>query len=132
LLESVVNFSGRNVFSNEEFDHNALFHAPRYLLFTHHSSKSDRTEQVLTRAGGRVEVVASLSQGRAAAAQCGLFTHKSVPVIFEPPCIYEHSRFISHKTALFINNTINVSYHENMKFFCTYMARHNDVCGAWK
>jgi len=31
--------------------------------------------------------VASLSQGRTAAAQCGLFTHKSVPVIFEPPCI---------------------------------------------
>jgi len=34
-----------------------------------------------------VEVVASLSQGRTAATQCGLFTHKSVPVIFEPPCI---------------------------------------------
>jgi len=34
-----------------------------------------------------VEVVASLCQGRTAAAQCGLFTHKSVPVIFEPPCI---------------------------------------------
>jgi len=33
-----------------------------------------------------VEVVASLSQGRTAASQCGLFTHKSVPVIFEPPC----------------------------------------------
>jgi len=32
-----------------------------------------------------VEVVASLSQGRIAAAQCGLLTHKSVPVIFEPP-----------------------------------------------
>jgi len=31
--------------------------------------------------------VASLSQGRIAAAQCGLFTYKSVPVIFEPPCI---------------------------------------------
>jgi len=31
--------------------------------------------------------VASLSQGRTAAAQCGLFTHKSVPAIFEPPCI---------------------------------------------
>ena len=29
--------------------------------------------------------MASLSQGRKAAAQCGLFTHKSVPVIFEPP-----------------------------------------------
>ena len=35
-----------------------------------------------------MEVVASLSQGRTAAAQCGLFTHKSVPVIFEPPCMY--------------------------------------------
>ena len=34
-----------------------------------------------------MEVVASLSQGRTAAAQCGLFTHKSVSVIFEPPCI---------------------------------------------
>ena len=34
-----------------------------------------------------MEVVASLSQGRTAAAQCGLFTHKSVLVIFEPPCI---------------------------------------------
>jgi len=33
-----------------------------------------------------VGVVASLSQGRTAAAQCGLFTHKSVPVVFEPPC----------------------------------------------
>jgi len=31
--------------------------------------------------------VALLSQGRTAAAQCGLFTHKSVPVIFEPPSI---------------------------------------------
>ena len=40
LLESVVNFSGRDVFSNEEFDHNALFHAPRYLLFAHHTSNS--------------------------------------------------------------------------------------------
>ena len=30
----------------------------------------------------------SLSQGRTAAAQCGLFTHKPVPVIFEPPCIF--------------------------------------------
>ena len=34
-----------------------------------------------------MEVVASLSQGRTAAAQCGLFTYESVPVIFEPPCI---------------------------------------------
>jgi len=35
-----------------------------------------------------VEVVASLSQGRTAAAQCGLFTQKSVPVIFESPCTF--------------------------------------------
>ena len=35
-----------------------------------------------------MEVVASLSLGRTAAAQCGLFTRKSVPVTFEPPCIY--------------------------------------------
>ena len=34
-----------------------------------------------------MEVVASLSQGHTAAAQCGLFTYKSVPVIFKPPCI---------------------------------------------
>ena len=34
-----------------------------------------------------MEVVASFSQGRTAAAQCGLFTFKSVPVIFEPPCM---------------------------------------------
>ena len=34
-----------------------------------------------------MEVVASLSQGRTAAAQCGLFTHKLVAAIFEPPCI---------------------------------------------
>ena len=42
----------------------------------------------LSRAAERVQFVASLSQGRTAPAQCGLFTHKSVPVIFEPPCIY--------------------------------------------
>ena len=35
-----------------------------------------------------MEVVASLSEGRTAAAQCGLFTHKSVPVMFEPPCTF--------------------------------------------
>ena len=35
-----------------------------------------------------MEVVASLSQGHTAAAQYGLFTYKSVPVIFEPPCTW--------------------------------------------
>ena len=43
-----------------------------------------------------MEVVASLSQGRTAAAQCGLFTHKSVPVTFEPPCtIYPLTQYIN-------------------------------------
>jgi len=42
-----------------------------------------------------VEVVASLSQGCTAAAQCGLFTHKSVPVIFEPPCIWAHELLLN-------------------------------------
>jgi hypothetical protein len=28
-----------------------------------------------------------ISQGRTDAAQCSLFKQKSVPVIFEPPCI---------------------------------------------
>jgi len=55
----------------------------------------------LTRAGGRVEVVASLSQGRTADAQCGLFTHKSVRAIFEPPCSLNLSfhkyRYCDHK-----------------------------------
>ena len=36
-----------------------------------------------------MDVVASLSQGRTAAAQCGLFTYKSVPVIFELPCTWK-------------------------------------------
>ena len=46
-----------------------------------------------------MEVVASLSQGRTAAAQCGLFTYKSVPVIFEPLCILGLQRqdFLSFK-----------------------------------
>jgi len=40
--------------------------------------------------------VASLSQGRTAAAQCGLFTYKSVPVIFEPPCIFTFLWLLCH------------------------------------
>jgi len=47
-----------------------------------------------------VEVVASLSQGRTAAAQCGLFTHISVPVLFEPPCIKMDLKVIESEGAL--------------------------------
>jgi len=49
--------------------------------------------------------VASLSQGRTAAAQCGLFTHKSVPVIFEPPCI----NWVVDSLTVFLNNTLRNS-----------------------
>jgi len=44
--------------------------------------------------------VASLSQGRTAAAQCGLFTYKSVPVIFEPPCTWRWSTGLKYLHAL--------------------------------
>jgi len=54
-----------------------------------------------------VEVVALLSQGRTDTAQCGLFTHKSVPVIFEPPCI---TNKMQRYTILFITvNALHVS-----------------------
>ena len=52
-----------------------------------------------------MEVVASLSQGRTAAAQCGLFTHKGVPVIFEPPCINIKSvNFVGSNYIPYIRN----------------------------
>jgi len=49
-----------------------------------------------------VKVVASLSQGRTAAAQCGLFTHKSVPVIFEPPCKIAFILFYFKRTVIIL------------------------------
>ena len=52
-----------------------------------------------------MEVVASLSQGRTADAQCGLFTHKSVPVIFEPPCILWHLHLALFVSCLQIYHT---------------------------
>ena len=52
-----------------------------------------------------MEVVASLSQGRTVAAQCGLFTHKSVPVIFEPPCAYWDRKCLQVKMSVITNLT---------------------------
>ena len=59
-----------------------------------------------------MEVVASLSQGRTAAAQCGLFTHKSVPVIIEPPCILvsngkAHLSLYVKAAVTFVNSVIH-------------------------
>ena len=54
-----------------------------------------------------MEVVASLSQGRTAAAQCGLFTHKSVPVIFETPCLFKcssHTERVPNISSVFVQN----------------------------
>ena len=57
-----------------------------------------------------MEVVASLSQGRTAAAQCGLFTYKSVPVIFEPPCNCElYTVTERYLTPVFQNMPVAVS-----------------------
>ena len=56
-----------------------------------------------------MEVVASLSQGRTAAAQCGLFTHKSVPVIFEPPCT---TRFIIKNFYVLPTACISYIFHQ--------------------
>jgi len=47
-----------------------------------------------------VEFVALLSQGRTAAAQCDLFTHKSVLIIFEPPCIF---CVVDHQYIIYIS-----------------------------
>jgi hypothetical protein len=69
------------------------------IIAKHLLAHVSQTEQVLTRAGGRLEAVASLSQGRTAAAQCALFTHKSVPVIFEPPCTISEYKKQLHVSA---------------------------------
>ena len=49
-------------------------------------------------------VVVSLSQGRTAAVQYGLFTHKSVPVIFEPPCMSVRS-FLCFTNMIFVTES---------------------------
>jgi len=51
--------------------------------------------------------VASLSQGRTAAAQCSLFTHKLVPVIFEPPCTSVGSGAVTFFSALLTSHTVS-------------------------
>jgi len=56
-----------------------------------------------------VEVVVSLSQGRTAAAQCGLFTQKSVPVIFEPPCTCVFEPMVFHPEVFVQYKGVKVS-----------------------
>jgi len=66
-----------------------------------------------------VEVVASLSQGRTAAAQCGFFTYKSVPVIFEPPCRKKMEREGRNKDR--INDMLKTEKSENV--YCSVRMR---------
>jgi len=56
-----------------------------------------------------VEVVASLFQGRTAAAQCGLFTYKSVPVIFEPPFTYVNFVLIGNFVLIRMTLTLTLT-----------------------
>ena len=67
-----------------------------------------------------MEVVASLSQGRTAAAQCGLFTHKSVPVIFEPPCISRRTRQTSIATGVQNNYRYMIHFAKLVDLFVIY------------
>jgi len=63
-----------------------------------------------------VEVVASLSQGRTAAEQCGLFTYKSVLVILEPPCTFRFHMKV--KIVYFLENIHSIS----VRKFCNNLA----------
>ena len=68
-----------------------------------------------------MEVVVSLSQGRTAAAQCGLFTYKSVPVIFEPPCRY--------MLTIDLQSVATLRMQDNSLLF--YTAYDSSRCTAW-
>jgi len=60
-----------------------------------------------------VEFVASLSQGSTAAAHCGLFTYKSVPDIFEPPCIWKNTA--GRGSGLIFGNLLSLAWRNSEK-----------------
>ena len=68
-----------------------------------------------------MEVVASLSQGRTAAAQCGLFTHKSVPVKCEPLVFSLHN--IQDSTVLIDMQEMKQNATVNSKCKCYRIGR---------
>jgi len=69
-----------------------------------------------------VDVVASLSQGLTAAAQCGLFTYKSVPVIFEPPCICPSAwEKLLHTERIFMKIDIRVFFINVSRTYKAYL-----------
>jgi len=80
-----------------------------------------------------VEVVATLSQGRTAAAQCGLFTYKSVPVIFEPPCMFHLIRHWTN-TNKFVtvfqthSNRVNLVWGRKEAAFVSLLNKDGKTC----
>ena len=78
-----------------------------------------------------MEVVASLSQGRTAAAQCGLFTHKSVPVIFEPPFISKGYKWkLLYERLECKEHTISSSRNVRVKLMLQRQIKKNKMGGA--
>ena len=70
--------------------------------------------------------MASLSQGRTAAAQCGLFTYKSVPIIFEPPCILTAVPNL-HDSCFYLRISIRINETSYCKEVCCSNFK-NRVC----
>ena len=58
--------------------------------------------------------MASLSQGRIAAAKWGLFTHKSVPVIFEPPCTLHIQQYIQYISSQILPKLIMIKIYNKV------------------
>ena len=81
-----------------------------------------------------MEVVASLSQGRTAAAQYGLFTHKSVPIIFEPPCkntnIRHLDRYLNHVFSEYDCRVLPLC-HCAQRAFLFYLGGHQSIILKW-
>ena len=75
-----------------------------------------------------MEVAASLSQGRTAAAQCGLFTHKSIPVIFEPPCILRRvfEQLVNSRTVTIYPPSLYVSFQNLAAYSFLYLRYATD------
>ena len=79
-----------------------------------------------------MEVVASLSQDHTAAAHYGLFTHKSVPVIFEPPCNYLKCQIIyfyklPQSVCLIVSQNVDNKCHDtNICHLCRVVSADSD------
>ena len=78
-----------------------------------------------------MEVVASLSQGRTAAAQCGLFTQKSVPVIFESPCTCTYLNLVMLPQESYCPYTIHVNGPSKFSRYNTGLAADDNLAAVF-